>query len=818
MQAVSRILLGLSVAAFGSGQAAACTLAAWGASGGGIFGAVVSAQPNHPTPSARYSGHCGIRGPATGSYVADGSPADEKTFHAGFHVFTGLSSGSAVFLEAPGPGQPLFTLEFDASGTRIVARTQGGSQSLPGIQSGRWYFVQVDWAVPGVLTTDEVAPGTLHVLVTNDALPIRQETVVPGVGIPGVQSMRLGWISGSGVVMADAKRAGIIVDNYDSARHGRIQAQIRGDANGDQQVTAGDAVAVQQEIQGQALAPGQPDCTQDGLVNSDDVSCIQGLAFAARLVSTPPPGVAVQLSASVGTASIRSPLLVTNDSRGSSSLAVNSCSLGGSSALSFSPAALLVPVGETHSITVACDVPAIAGGLETATLSCSTNDPARATISYPIQCRATDTPVGGGTDLTAGAAAQGGDRLAEVVAIGDAVAGQEVVVVGSPYGGTGNDGQLLVFEGEVATKLLRSDSRERSTKLPTGNSPTATIDLSTIGGVVGDKFAGSLAVSPDGGVIALGAPAQGIRGRLYVFRRPVDGWQGTSVPEVIEAPPATGAVSPLAFGDEVAFGPDGTLLVGAPGSTVAGIDRAGAAYVLRDSGGFGFVGSALLANQAKPRAAFASSLALTVDQLVLGAPTETVGAVQEAGAVYVFPVIGGIPSPPEQLVRSDGALGDKFGTRVVVVGDSVGGGSPGDDNSAGTNSGSATLFRRPGPAGLLAETSTLLPAAGADQAAGLAMAATEDQLILGAPLARVNNRYVRGRVYTYDIDAGIASGSLGIIDSAIDASNQGFGETLAAGRRVILTGVPGADPTPEELDRGRLDVFVLDRIFRGTFE
>jgi hypothetical protein len=197
---------------------------------------------------------------------------------------------------------------------------------------------------------------------------------------------------------------------------------------------------------------------------------------------------------------------------------------------------------------------------------------------------------------------------------------------------------------------------------------------------------------------------------VFVYERPIGGWSelASLSPVVVTAPPAAGGVAPAEFGGAVQLTDAGSLVVGAPKADVAGQADAGAAWTFSVGAGSATpVGAALTATTAAPNQNFGSAIASRGDLVAIGSPGESA----ETGALYVYPRTGAGVGAPTRVTRTDGAIGDKFGSSVGIGGGLIVAGSPGDDNTAGNNSGSATVLL-PGPGATVIETGTLMPEAG----------------------------------------------------------------------------------------------------------
>ncbi|HEY0180527.1 MAG TPA: hypothetical protein VGC30_12985 [Dokdonella sp.] len=120
------------------------------------------------------------------------------------------------------------------------------------------------------------------------------------------------------------------------------------------------------------------------------------------------------------------------------------------------------------------------------------------------------------------------------------------------------------------------------------------------------------------------------------------------------------------FGRAVAVDAD-TIVVGAP-DTQVGTIAPGAAYVYQKSGTSWVQTQVLTAPDGADGDAFGNSVAISGDQIVVGAWLASVGTNAEQGAAYVF-VHGSTGfSFQQKLTAADGGNSDQFGTSVAISG------------------------------------------------------------------------------------------------------------------------------------------------------
>jgi hypothetical protein len=274
----------------------ACSTDAW-SSGAGVTGSPVAGRPNDTTPTRRYSGVCGLRAPASGSFVTDNTPAAETVFRSRFYVYTGVTGGNAVvFRAANASDTPMITVTYDAAAASFGFTTTGGSGSVASIVANRWYSIELAWAATGATVPSGVTAGVMTATVqgagaaapTSATGSMTVPTPAPGpINATQIDTVQLGWISGTATAAAPVTvgarvfNGGITVDAYDSRRATVPPALCRGNAataDTTQTRNVFDISAIIGEMNGTlpSSAESTPDCTQDGLVNVFDISCVIG--------------------------------------------------------------------------------------------------------------------------------------------------------------------------------------------------------------------------------------------------------------------------------------------------------------------------------------------------------------------------------------------------------------------------------------------------------------------------------------------------------------------------------------------------------------
>ncbi|MFV8751447.1 hypothetical protein ACNOYE_12960 [Nannocystaceae bacterium ST9] len=209
---------------------------------------------------------------------------------------------------------------------------------------------------------------------------------------------------------------------------------------------------------------------------------------------------------------------------------------------------------------------------------------------------------------------------------------------------------------------------------------------------VGNRFGAAMALSGDGGTLAVAASNEASgRGAVHVFRRgPTNQW--TQVADLEASDPDVGDH----FGSSLALSEDGTTLaigarLGDGGLAGVAVD-AGAVYVFtRDEREYWQETAYLSVATVGAGEWFGASVSLSAagDLLAVGAPGSAIGgeiveAEPQAGAVHVFRREGEDWWQLGYVVGSNTNAGDQFGTSVALSGDGsvLAVGAPQEDSGA----------------------------------------------------------------------------------------------------------------------------------------
>jgi hypothetical protein len=243
------------------------------------------------------------------------------------------------------------------------------------------------------------------------------------------------------------------------------------------------------------------------------------------------------------------------------------------------------------------------------------------------------------------------------------------------------------FGGSVATSgdtVIVGAPNDRSAYVFTrsGLSWTQQAKLVAASAAAGDYISGPVAISGDTAIVG-GSGADGVD-KVYVFTR-----SGSTWTQQAKLAAADGAADD-SFGHSVALSGD-TAIVGASRDDDAGTDS-GSVYIFTRSGAIWTQQAKLIATDGAGGDRFGSSVALSGDTAVVGAP-DAYHMYRNRGLVYIFVRSGATWT--QQAKLSGDALSDQFGNAVSISGDTVLVGSPRDDQQ-GEESGAAYIFTRSG--------------------------------------------------------------------------------------------------------------------------
>jgi hypothetical protein len=319
-------------------------------------------------------------------------------------------------------------------------------------------------------------------------------------------------------------------------------------------------------------------------------------------------------------------------------------------------------------------------------------------------------------------------------------------------------------------------------------------------GAPGDYFGISVSVSGDTAVVGarLADTAAGPdAGSAYVFVRAGTTW---SLQKKLVA--ADGAAGD-SFGTSVSISGD-TLIVGAPVADTVGGVNAGAAYAFVRSGTTWTQQQKLLPPDGRADLDFGFSASLSGDTAVVGAPSDDTAPAINTGSAYVFVRTGTAWSLQQKLLAPDAAEGDDFGFAVSASGDTVAVGAFADDNGTITDGGSAYVFVRSGAAWSLQQKLLASDAASGDYF-GSTVSVSGDALAVGGPLHDTPAGVDAGAAYVYARSGGLWT-PLRELTAPDGAAGDAFGIPVALSGDTLVVGAR-LDDTDLGMDAGSAHVF-----------
>ncbi len=285
------------------------------------------------------------------------------------------------------------------------------------------------------------------------------------------------------------------------------------------------------------------------------------------------------------------------------------------------------------------------------------------------------------------------------------------------------------------------------------------------------------AVAIDGDTAVIGAPYADANttgaGAAYVYVRSGTGW---ALQAKLSAPDGTGN-SVFACAVDVC---GDTVVVGSRQDSITG----GAAYVFTRSGTTWSQQARLIASDSAAGNCFGVSVAISGDNLVVGASySDAVG--NNAGEAFTFRRTGGVWSQEATLTGSDTAANDEFGYSLDICGDVVLVGATNNDG-AGSDAGAAYVFER-GDGSWPQRSKVTASDAQANDWFGWGVALDEDGAVIGAT-GDDDVALEAGAVYAFERSGTTLSGQQKLSPSDLSANEYLFGKAVAIDGDTILVG------------------------------
>ena len=277
-----------------------------------------------------------------------------------------------------------------------------------------------------------------------------------------------------------------------------------------------------------------------------------------------------------------------------------------------------------------------------------------------------------------------------------------------------------------------------------------TTKLSRVNTVSGDNFGAAVAISSSINTFVIGARTAKVSsvqsGAAYVYK-----WNGSTydITELL----ASDRLASDNFSSSVAISPSGDIVVvGADSSDPGGVLNAGAVYVYKWNGSI-WVETKITASDKAASDAFGRSVAISYDgnTIVVGASAADPDSILNAGAVYVYKWNGSIWAETK-IVASDKAASDAFGISLDISSDGnafIVGSSFADPGSI-SNSGSAYIYKYADS--IWSETKLTASISDVNGFFGSSTAISLDgnNAIVGAPSLKVDSINSAGMAFIYN--------------------------------------------------------------------
>ena len=229
-------------------------------------------------------------------------------------------------------------------------------------------------------------------------------------------------------------------------------------------------------------------------------------------------------------------------------------------------------------------------------------------------------------------------------------------------------GSALALNGDGSTAIVGAYGKKAAYVFTrSGTSWSQQAELVPSDNTTNNYFGFSVALSADGNIALIGADlANATQGAAYIFTRSGTSWtQQTKLT-------ASDATNSSTFGDAVALSADGnTALIGAYQKTIGSNQSEGVAYIFTYSGTSWSQQAELISSDGAAQDNFGSSVSLSADgnTAAIGAFHKVINSHNYQGSVYVFTYSGTSWSQQTELISSDGSSYDDFGQSVSLSGD-----------------------------------------------------------------------------------------------------------------------------------------------------
>ena len=233
-----------------------------------------------------------------------------------------------------------------------------------------------------------------------------------------------------------------------------------------------------------------------------------------------------------------------------------------------------------------------------------------------------------------------------------------------------------------------------------------------------------------------------------------------------------------------------TAIVGAPGENRGGAKKAGSAYIFVRSGDTWNQQAKLFAPDPENEDAFGFAVSIDRNTAIVGVPMDD-DAGRDSGSAYIFVRDGNAWRQQAKLVPQDLVGFDGFGGAVFVHGNTAIVGAYGHTHNGLRFAGAAYVFVREGTTWAEQAKLTADDAASSDSF-GKSVAAFNNTVIVGAPVADVEGKKDAGAAYVFAHEGDAWKRQTKLIRKAERNGDQ-FGSGVAIAGNIAIVGAAGVD-------------------------
>ncbi|KAJ5076426.1 hypothetical protein M0811_06426 [Anaeramoeba ignava] len=320
-------------------------------------------------------------------------------------------------------------------------------------------------------------------------------------------------------------------------------------------------------------------------------------------------------------------------------------------------------------------------------------------------------------------------------------------------------------------------------------------------------FGQSLSIS--GNTLAIGSSnLEGYEkkpGRAYIFENENNNWNQKARLNINDGTNGDG------FGTSVSISND-IVVIGAPFANVSSNISQGKAYVFKKNGNDWNQVAELIGNNGKPLEGFGMGVSISGKTIAVGAINGDINETQNRGCVYIFNgnEDGTIWNQVQQLFSSDGADSDEFGWGVSISDDSslILVTAPNANVGSNQEQGKAYIFQNNGTN--WNETQILTASDGYENAQfGWSASSSSDFsfVVIGSPYMNVSSNSTQGQAYIFQKN-GNQWNQIQILIASDGKEGDFFGgiTSVSSDSSLIIIGAPNADVGSNQ-EQGKAYIF-----------